>query len=660
MERGGSTEYLNSERTKSSPKEEEKEKDEKIDTSGVVRRILKEGNGICLNALLGSFGASVVGVGMSMFALLFGEVGSNFNRHDDLEALKKRAVELSLIFVAVGVGTFICSCIQFYFYGRAAATIVTSIQKKYFQALLRQEVAFFDQASTGVLNAKISSEIEQMNNGFGQQVAMAVEKIATAIAGLCIAFSYSWRFTLMLFIIIPFVVVGMGVQMHLIMKMMGASEKIFRKSVSRSSEVLSGIRTVKSLNAEAGEVKRFTGLVDEMLPVMKKGGIHVGAGLGFTWLVMFAGMYGFGMWYGSVEVVKYYESGGTDGIDGGGVFGVFFGVFMMAMGLGQFGPAFEEFKKAKVSAARLYKIIDRVPESRRPTGTPKTTFNGSIMLENVSFRYPTRPEKWIFKDFSLSIKAGQTVALVGPSGCGKSTIVSMIERFYEPENGKVLIDGVEVHEYDLNALRKQIGFVGQEPILFNMTIAENIKMGVEDEVTMEDIVQAAKMANAYEFIMGFPDKFDTIVGEKGSQMSGGQKQRISIARALCRKPKILLLDEATSALDTESEAIVQAALDKIMRSGDLTCIVIAHRLSTVKDADKIAVIHEGRVDQQGTHNELAADDTGIYATMLKAQQLIGSGLGSPRKTTFLATPTGGRSPSPSRAELQNVDLDDMV
>lgn len=612
-----------------------KKAEETVNTKGIMRRLFREVDGLYFNCFVGCIGAVVVGGIQAAFPWIIGEITSNFGRPTGGE-IRDGALRLSLIFIALGVLSFIGSVLQFYFFGRFSSNIVGHMQKKYFKALLNQEMGFFDKESTGVLTAKISSEVTAMNNGFGQQIAMAIEKLFTGAIALGFALNYSWMFTLVLFGVLPFMILAMGLLSLLTMKMFSESEATFKKVVARSGEVLGGIRTVKSLNATHAEMKRFEVTVDEVKPIQRMGGLNMGAGLGITWFIMFAGMYGFGMWYGSTQVALFVDSSGADGLDGGAVLGVFFGVFMMAMGFGAAGPAFQEYTKAKAAAAYLFQTIDRKPELKTPSFAPRTEISGDIMLENVAFAYPTRPDVNVFDDFNISIKAGQTVALVGPSGSGKSTIVSMLERFYEPSAGKVLLDGHEIHEYDLKALRSQVGYVGQEPILFNMSIADNIKMGVEDQVSLDDIMHAAKMANAYDFIMGFPDGFDTIVGEKGSQMSGGQKQRISIARALCRKPKILLLDEATSALDTESEAIVQAALDKIMKNGDLTCIVIAHRLSTVKDADKIAVIYEGRVDQQGTHKELAADVNGIYATMLRAQQVIGTG--SPRKSVRVTSP----------------------
>jgi len=242
----------------------------------------------------------------------------------------------------------------------------------------------------------------------------------------------------------------------------------------------------------------------------------------------------------------------------------------------------------------------------------------------------------------MEIKSGQTVAFVGPSGCGKSTIISLLERFYDPKNGKILIDGTPIWNLDLDNWRSQIGYVGQEPVLFDGTIEDNILLGTGGKYGLEDVKKAAIQANAHDFISRFPDGYKTNVGEGGSWLSGGQKQRISIARALVRDPQILLLDEATSALDTESEKVVQEALDRILATGERTCCVIAHRLSTITNADAIFVFQSGKIVQKGSYNELASDKTGVFYTMVKAQDVLGADALKPTQLTHRST-TGRKS-----------------
>ncbi|XP_068013057.1 phosphatidylcholine translocator ABCB4-like isoform X8 [Melanerpes formicivorus] len=298
---------------------------------------------------------------------------------------------------------------------------------------------------------------------------------------------------------------------------------------------------------------------------------------------------------------------------------VFSAIVFGAMALGQSTSFTPDYAKAKISAAHLFLLFERVPsiDSYSEDGEQPKTFDGNIQFRDVGFSYPARAEVQVLRGLTVDVEKGQTLALVGSSGCGKSTVVQLLERFYDPLHGELFLDGQNARALNVQWLRTQLGIVSQEPILFDCTIAENIAYGDNSrQVSHEEVVHAAKEANIHSFIESLPKKYSTRVGDKGTQLSGGQKQRIAIARALVRRPRVLLLDEATSALDTESEKIVQEALDKA-REGR-TCIVIAHRLSTIQSADKIAVIDSGRVVEQGTHQQLLAHK-GIYYSLVNVQ-----------------------------------------
>lgn len=306
-------------------------------------------------------------------------------------------------------------------------------------------------------------------------------------------------------------------------------------------------------------------------------------------------------------------------MDLGEVMKVVLSILMGGFTLGQVSALAPDYEKAKVAAARLFKIFDRksLIDSSSENGLRPSSVTGSIQLRSVRFRYPTRQNIKVLRGLTLSVQKGQKLALVGGSGCGKSTVVSLLERFYDIEDGEVAIDGNNVRTLNIQWLRSHIGIVSQEPILFGCSIAENIAYGDNSrEVPMHEIEAAAKAANIHSFINSLPKGYQTLVGDKGTLISGGQKQRIAIARALVRNPQILLLDEATSALDTESEKVVQQALDAA--SEGRTAIIIAHRLSTVQNADIIAVIHHGRVAEQGTHQELLALK-GVYYGLVMGQ-----------------------------------------
>jgi ATP-binding cassette subfamily B (MDR/TAP) protein 1 len=302
---------------------------------------------------------------------------------------------------------------------------------------------------------------------------------------------------------------------------------------------------------------------------------------------------------------------------------------MMASQSAGRGTTFTQaFPKAKYAAISIFEIIDRHSqidpelEGKEPT---VGSLDGEIEFKDVGFAYPARPDNKIFNgQFNLKGDAGKTVALVGPSGCGKSTTIGMLERWYDPFNGEISLDTQDVKSFTLRNLRAHMALVGQEPVLFDMSIGENIRFGMDDVIhgvaTQAQIEEACKSANIHDFIMSLPNGYDTRVGDKGSQLSGGQKQRIAIARALIRKPTLLLLDEATSALDSDSERVVQAALDNIIERGNRTTVTIAHRLSTIQNADLICVIKDGVVAEQGTHWELLKLE-GLYKALVMEQSL---------------------------------------
>ncbi|XP_077218377.1 ABC transporter B family member 21-like isoform X2 [Tasmannia lanceolata] len=380
--------------------------------------------------------------------------------------------------------------------------------------------------------------------------------------------------------------------------------------------------TVLIQDAMGEKVASFTGekhAIDKYNKSLKaayKSGVHEGlvAGAGFGSVMFFLySTYALAMWFGAKMVLE-------KGYWGGDVINVVFAVLTSSLNLGSASPCISAFAAGQAAAFKMFETIKRKPEidAYATSGRKLDDIRGDVELRDVYFSYPARPDEKIFTGFSLSISSGTTAALVGESGSGKSTVISLIERFYDPQAGEVLIDGINLKEFQLRWIREKIGLVSQEPVLFASSIKDNIAYG-KDGATLDEIKAAAELANASKFIDKMPQGLDTMVGEHGSQLSGGQKQRVAIARSILKDPRILLLDEATSALDAESERIVQEALDKIMINR--TTVIVAHRLSTVRNSDMIAVIHRGSIVEKGSHSELLKDPNGAYSQLIRLQEV---------------------------------------
>ncbi|GAB6020133.1 hypothetical protein CHUAL_002862 [Chamberlinius hualienensis] len=516
------------------------------------------------------------------------------------------SVGLSVIgAIQVVLGYLMVTCMNI-----AAEKQVFRIRSLFFQSVLRQDIGWYDTHQTGEFASRTADDLIRFQDGIGEKIGMFNFFLSTFIFSIVNAFVHGWKLTLVILSITPVMMIALGGLGKIQSTFAKTELKAYAKAGSLAEEVLTAVRTVAAFGGEKKEAKNY----DSNLGSATKAGINRGfstaIGAGVLWFMIFA-IYALAFWYGVRLIVS------DSGYDPSNLVIVFFSVFMGAMNMGQSAPYIEAFSQARAAAAQIYSIIDRVPpiDSSSDAGNKLDKVDGNFEFNNIFFKYPSRPDVPILNGLSLKVKNGETVALVGESGCGKSTTVQLIQRFYDPHEGSVTLDGHDIRTLNIGWLRDRIGIVGQEPILFGTTIAENIKYGM-DSATHEDIVNAAKMANAHNFIMKLPKKYETLVGDRGAQLSGGQKQRVAIARALIKNPKILLLDEATSALDSESEAVVQAALDKA-RLGRTT-LIIAHRLSTIRNADKIAAIQGGKVVELGTHDELMAIG-GIYHTLVTTQ-----------------------------------------
>ncbi|XP_073702287.1 bile salt export pump [Garra rufa] len=524
--------------------------------------------------------------------------------------IESEMTKFALYYVGIGIGVLILSYFQIALWVTAAARQIQRIRKMYFRKIMRMEIGWFDCNSVGELNTRISDDINKINNAIADQVSIFIERISTFIFGFMVGFIGGWKLTLVVIAVSPLIGLAAGLMAMAVARLTGRELKAYAKAGAVADEVLSSIRTVAAFGGENKEAERYDrNLVEAQAWGIKKG-VIIGVFQGYLWCIIFL-CYALAFWYGSKLVIETRE------LTAGGLVQVFFGVLMGAMNLGQASPCLEAFASGRAAAKSIFDTIDREPEIDcfSEEGHTLDKIKGDIEFHSVDFNYPSRPEVKILDDLNVVVNAGETTAFVGPSGSGKSTTIQLIQRFYDPKEGMVTLDGHDIRSLNIQWLRSLIGIVEQEPVLFATTIAENIRYG-RPGVTMEEIIEATKQANAYNFIMDLPQKFDTLVGEGGGQMSGGQKQRIAIARALVRNPRILLLDMATSALDNESEAVVQEALDKA-RQGRTT-ISITHRLSTIRNADVIVGFEHGRAVERGTHSQLL-DRKGVYFTLVTLQ-----------------------------------------
>ncbi|CAM6042945.1 unnamed protein product [Sphagnum compactum] len=487
------------------------------------------------------------------------------------------------------------------------------IRAKYLRAILRQNVGYFDDesSSTSAVVNSVSADTMVVQQAISEKVGNFIQNMSLFVAGYLLGFLLVWRMALVALPFLPFLLIPGGFYNRAISVLALRMQAAYNKAGTIAEQSISSVRTVYSFVGEETTVKAYSDSLNETVELGLKQGFAKGLAIGSIG-VNFA-IWAFMAWYGSQQVLKGHANGAQVLMTG-------VSVLVGGIALGNATPHFKSFSEGRAAAYSIFELIHRVPpiDADDVSGRTLEKVEGNLELRNVDFTYPSRTDAPIFQNFSLRIPAGKTVALVGSSGSGKSTVIALLERFYDPLAGEVLIDGVNIKEFQLKWLRRQIGLVSQEPALFATTIKENILYG-KDGATMDEVVEAAKSANAYTFIMQLPQGFDTQVGERGVQMSGGQKQRIAIARAMLKNPPVLLLDEATSALDAESEKVVQQALERA--AVGRTTVVVAHRLSTIRTADIIAVVQSGKVLEMGSHDELlAGGGGGAYAALIQLQE----------------------------------------
>lgn len=502
------------------------------------------------------------------------------------------------------------SYFRVYLFVNYTENTLASLRQAVYSHLIKLPMSYFVQQRVGDLNSRMSADISQIQDTLTTTIAEFLRQFMLIVGGIILLLFISPKLTLLMLAIVPVVAVAAVVFGRFIRK----TSKQVQESVATSNtvieETLQGIVNVKAFANEFFENVRYQKSTEEIVKIAIKGGKYRGGFASFIIFCLFGAIVSV-IWYGVyLASQKQLQIGDLISF-------ILYSAFVGAS-FGGIAEMYAQIQKAIGSVERVFEILDEEPEVLEINAiqTNLKRVEGNVSFVDVAFTYPSRKEIQVLKNITLTAKKGETIAIVGPSGSGKSTLISLLLRFYDPEKGQLLIDGVDAKKYSLTELRNNMAIVPQDVLLFGGTIKENIAYG-KPNATIAEIAEAARKANALDFIDSFPEKFETIVGERGIKLSGGQRQRIAIARAVLKDPSILILDEATSSLDSESERVVQEALDKLMVGR--TSFVIAHRLSTIRKADKIIVIDKGHVRESGTHEELMQLENGMYRSLSRLQ-----------------------------------------
>lgn len=556
-------------------------------------------------------GMILLAIGSLLFATIPGICGELLNIAEGKGKYGLTLNSAGVLLMLVLGGQAAISFFRTILFANFSERAMSDIRKDLYDKMITMPIRFYEENRVGDLSSRITADVEQLQGVLTVTLAELVRQIVTLVAGIAILAYLTPQLSLIMLLTIPAVVLLAMFFGRYIRKLSKQRQEILAETNTIVDETLQSFAVVKAFANEWYESLRYGGAVDRIVQVSLRYATARGAFFAFMIFLMFGSIL-FILWKGAVMVQQGV-------MESGDLLGFIIYTVMIGGAIASLGSLYTSVVGALGATERVQDILESDTEIdivKDRSNLPDLAIKGRITFENVSFTYPTRPDVEVLTNINLDIAAGETLALVGQSGSGKSTIVNLLMRFYELNGGRITVDGKDLLDYNLVDLRQHIAIVPQEVILFGGTIEENILYGKPD-ASREEVQRAAEQANAWQFINKFPEALDTVVGERGVKLSGGQRQRVAIARAILRNPAILLLDEATSSLDTESERLVQDALDSLMQGR--TSIVIAHRLSTIRNADKICVIEDGQVIESGRHEQLTADPKGAYSQLAQLQ-----------------------------------------
>jgi ABC transporter fused permease/ATP-binding protein len=535
---------------------------------------------------------------------------------DSADAMSRGEIMISpnmIAFAMLGILVFqmVFSFGRVYFFTYAGENALADLRKEVYNRMIQLPMEFFSKRRVGELSSRLSADLSQIQDAMTLMLAEVLRGVLTLVIGIGLIFYISPKLTLVMISVIPVIIIIAVVFGKKIRKLSRESQDQLADSNIVVQETLQGISNVKAFSNEWFEIGRYENSLKKVVGLALRTGKIRGLFISFMLFSLF-GTIVFVVWFG-VGLMQAGELSFGD-LTAFVIYTTFVGASMAG-----FADLYSQLQKTIGATQRVREIIKEPVEDVMTVRVPledRYKLSGRVSFEGISFAYPSRAEMQVLKDVHIKAEPGEQIALVGPSGAGKSTMVAMILQFYHPDSGRIVFDGLDSSTIPLSQLRRQMAFVPQDVMLFGGTIRENIAYGNPD-ASEEEIIAAARKANAHDFIVSFPESYQTIVGERGIKLSGGQRQRIAIARAILKDPVILILDEATSSLDSASESLVQEALENLMKNR--TSFVIAHRLSTVRNADKIYVLDKGQIVESGTHQELMDIEEGLYKSLSKLQ-----------------------------------------